>query len=82
MNRNKIRAKNVLYSLLRSLRIPVYILCPVMAILLVFPFSYSYYIQGRLWAGDIIVFISLMHFYTEGFVWKKDGLHREYVRLS
>ncbi len=81
MNRNKVSAKNMLYRFLSFSSIPVYILCPVLASVLIFPVSYLSYLKGQVWAMDILAFLSLMHFYTEGFAWKRDGLQRQYIRM-
>ncbi len=80
-NRNKGRVRNMIYETISFLKVPVYILCPLVAILLAFPISYFHFVKGQEWAYKIFIFLTFMHYYTETFIWKKGTPHREYIRM-
>jgi hypothetical protein len=77
-NRNAGGVKNIFYRSLRFLPVPVYVLCPLIAVALAFPLTYYMHYD---WAYRIGIPLTLFHYYTDRFVWKKGSLHREYIRM-
>lgn len=82
MNRNSGGARNMVYRAFSFSRIPVYILGPLLAFALALPVTWLYFFKDDQWAYKLFIFLTLMHYYTESFAWKKGGLQREYIRVS
>jgi len=77
MNRNRDTKSNVLYKVLAFSKIPVYVLTPILAIILAFLLERTPYIVIIL-----VILISTLHYYIEGFIWKRDSLHRKYLAFT
>ena len=72
---------NVLYRFLRSAGLPMALLCPGVAIAMAFPLTY-YFNANVEWAYRTAVLISLFHYYTDSFMWKKGSVHRQYIQVA
>ncbi len=77
-NRNREANHNYVYKAFSWTKIPTWLLCPVLAI------SISYYFfRGEDTATIFIVyFINFFHYFIEGFVWKRESIHRLYVPFT
>lgn len=90
VNRHGVEAQNLLYRLARKLRLNVFWVCPVVAVLLT-------YLIGRLAdpimhllgynlpqsAGFLIVgYLGLLHYYTEAYTWQRGSPYRRYIALT
>ena len=75
-NRNRGEVKNYLYQLLRFTRVPVFILTPVFGILVANALLQVNMIPA---VETFLIVLSYFHYYTEGFMWKRDAIHRESV---
>lgn len=69
---------NLLFRLLAFSGIPIFILCPLTAIILTKFLKYSYFYFGTIF----ITFFILFHYLTEAITWKRTGLYREYVKIT
>jgi len=75
-NRNNDTIRNVVYSLFRSTGMPIYVLSPVLAIVLA---NSLVQFQAHALIAKFLISLGYFHYYTEGFMWKRDALHRRYV---
>lgn len=78
-NRNAEKKTNYIYKALAILPLPPLLLCPLLAIGLAG--SIEWYMPILLF--KVFYFIcSFFHYYIEGFVWKRDAIHRHAVTFS
>ena len=77
-NRNAGHPNNVIYKLLAFTRIPPLVLCPLISI------PVAYLVTQADPSGGLysLYFFAFFHYYYEGFIWKKDGPHRQFVRFT
>jgi len=75
-NRNNGTVRNIVYSLFRSWSVPIYLLSPLLAIVLA-----NGLVQFKSYAliAKFLIALGYFHYYTEGFMWKRDALHRQFV---
>ncbi len=75
-NRNRDHMHNWLYKPFVSLGVPIVILCPALACTI----GYLLYVtQQHLHTVTILIYISLLHYYTERFTWKNGSPHRREI---
>lgn len=73
---------NPIYRGLQWTKIPVFLLCPILAILVALPFTVAiHYELSKImfYAG---MMLGLIHYYTDSFVWKRDSIGRNYVPIE
>ena len=78
-NRNAAAPHNLVYRLFGTLRPPAVLLCPLAAMAIAFPLTWYYHIT---WVAWLVLGLSLLHYYTEGFTWRSGGPHRRAIALS
>jgi hypothetical protein len=78
-NRNAAAPRNLVYRLFGKFRPPALLLCPLLAMALAFPLTRYYYVP---WVGWLALTLSLLHYYTEGFVWRSGAPHRRAVAIT
>ncbi len=69
-NRNSVAARK---------RLPTWVTTPLAGILLALPLTL---LKAHAWMPEAITSLAFLHFYFEGFIWKREGLHRRAVALS
>ena len=69
---------NVLYDWASRLRVPVMVASPVLAVALAVTLRW---LPERIMLFPLM-FISLLHYYVESFIWKRDSLHRRYISYA
>ena len=76
-NRYIEKPTNIIYRLgYKVTRLPVLLLSPIISI------GFAYLVQFNTQIGSfvtVLVFVSVMHYYNEGFMWKRNSLHRRYI---
>ncbi|NRB42121.1 MAG: hypothetical protein HRU20_27235 [Pseudomonadales bacterium] len=78
-NRNSEGKKNYFYKALAILPLPPLLLCPLLAI----GIANTLELYASLLFFKMFYFIcSFFHYYIEGFVWKRDAIHRHAVSFS
>lgn len=77
-NRQLVRPDKLVYRLFSFTRLPVIFLCPLLSIVVAFV---AFQDKGPVTLFVINV-LTLMHYYMEGVIWKKDSLHRHYLRFQ
>jgi hypothetical protein len=80
-NRNLEKTRNLFYRLVFWIPIPRVVLVPLVAIAITFPVL-LYVQNGGPFAIELAVAVTLMHYYTDAFVWKSGSLHRASIRFS
>ncbi len=70
---------NYIYKFGRSLGLPVAATCLGLSLALAYPFQAGGLGQA---AYPILMAVTIMHYYIEGFMWKREGLHRRYISYS
>lgn len=79
-NRAKQGAHNMLFRVFAFTRIPVYVLSIALAFALGVALTYG---VGRLQAaGSLLISLSLIHYWMEGFIWKGGSIHRRNLAFS
>lgn len=78
-NRNMTYQHNLLYRWFSFTRIPVAVLCPLLACLILLPFNFDPK-PGWFWVFSPI--ISMSHFYLESVTWKYGTPHRQQISLA
>ena len=77
-NRNRATLHNGLYRLFRFSRLPTGVIVVSLAVAVNLIFE-----QGLgSWYHAIIIPISLFHYYSESFMWKRNSIHRRQVRFA
>ncbi len=78
-NRNTEDAHNWLYRIFTKISLPVIILVPSLAFLLAYVMrTFS---DGMQLGYSVIIFFGMCHFYLESIMWKRDSIHRKYVKV-
>lgn len=77
-NRNLETPRQILYSKLAFMGLPVWLLCPVIAILAALPLSLTL----NSWGFYGIMLLGYMHYIIESRVWKAGTLHRKSVPIG
>jgi len=83
-NRNKTKNHNLIYRLFRKI-VPIHspIMTPVLGIMIAFPLTYSKtFSVFNSTALTIFFGITLVHYYTEGFMWKNGSIHRQQLSIK
>jgi hypothetical protein len=78
-NRNKDKPSNIVYRALKFSRIPIFILCPIVAIVLANALVEAQHIE---WVKNGIFALIYFHYFTEGTIWKRDSPHRQAIKLN
>ncbi len=77
-NRNREKQVNYFYRLTAFTRLPIWLLCPLIAMALAYPLVHS--------SNDIVAFITLVliyfHYYFEHRIWKGGTIHRQQVSFQ
>jgi hypothetical protein len=74
-NRNLEETRNALYRVLAPSHLPIAVTVPALAIGVNVTLDL---IPGRVY-DPIVLAVSLFHYYTESFMWKRDAVHRRSV---
>lgn len=70
---------NLFYKITNLAKIPPYLAC----IILSFIFSYMIHMpDNAITVARLITSVTFFHYYIEGIIWKRDGLHRKHVRFA
>jgi hypothetical protein len=77
-NRFAYSGENYIYKFSSRLGLPPIIANPMLSIALALGFQ-GFYKYG---AGIFLMWIFLLHYYCESFIWKASGLHRKYIFVS
>jgi len=79
-NRNFEEHKNYVFKLLAPFKVPVLFLAPLLGILL----AYTIQFNDGIYATSVstALAIGFVHYYLEGFMWKRDSLHRAQLQLA
>lgn len=75
-NREQSGGANPLYKVLSVSRIPIFVLVPIVAMLFAYLLARVPYV-----AGSLVFGITMIHYYIEGFIWKKGSLHRRHLHF-
>jgi len=78
-NRNSIQMHNILYKPLVQLGLPVLLCCPLIALSLASILTVKY---DQSWVIMTLVFLNILHYYTESFAWKKGSPQRRQIVLN
>lgn len=79
-NRNQGKNQlNIIYRLVNFLPLPMMLVTPVVAVAVAAGISYSFSLLGI--TSLIIIMLGFVHYYVESFMWKKDSLHRQYIKI-
>jgi hypothetical protein len=78
-NRNAAAPRNFIYRLFGPLHPPALLLCPLAAMAIAFPLTWYYHVA---WVAWLVLGISLLHYYTEGFTWRGDAPHRRAIAIT
>jgi hypothetical protein len=78
-NRNAAVPRNLIYRLFGHLRPPALLLCPLLAMAIAFPLTWYYHVA---WVAWLVLGISLLHYYTEGFTWRSGAPHRRAIAIT
>lgn len=79
-NRNLAEPKNMLFKAFGFARIPPYVLSILLACALGFALTYSLELLSI--AAPLLVSLSLIHYYSESFLWKRGSIHRRHLSFS
>jgi hypothetical protein len=78
-NRNALTPKNFFYFMLKPLHLPLLIITPLLGVVI------AYYLRhiGVTYAQSalLVILLGLSHYYIEGFMWKRESLHRRELRF-
>ncbi len=78
-NRNAAAPRNLIYRLFAGRHPPALLLCPLAAMAIAFPLTWYYHVA---WVAWLVLGISLLHYYTEGFTWRSGAPHRRAIAIS
>ncbi len=78
-NRNSEHPHNLIYLALNFSRIPIWMTCPLTAVMMAFPFTFLDFKAPGEWPFTLILIFTFIHYYTDTFTWKYPSLHRTYV---
>ncbi|MFD1700027.1 hypothetical protein ACFSB1_11875 [Halopseudomonas phragmitis] len=78
-NRNRQQPVNLIYRMARVTRLPVWLLLPLLSGLIAYVLTY--YQQLPL-IGIVILTLSFLHYYVEGFIWRTPNPHRSYLAFK
>jgi hypothetical protein len=68
---------NYLLRLFNKIKIPAFIISPLIGIVV------AHYVHPIYYHSLILIMIiSIMHYYIEGFMWKNDSIHRKYISFT
>jgi hypothetical protein len=81
LNRNRTEVPNLIYRAFISVGIPIWMLSPVVAVAVAFPLT-CLYLRGVAWAYRAAIALTLLHYYTDGFVWKNGSPQRRFIGMS
>ncbi len=74
-NREMSRRSNPIYRLAGHLRVPVWVACPLVSMIIAYPLTFA--------SNDILVLLTLsliyLHYYYEHFIWRGGSLHRRHI---
>jgi hypothetical protein len=76
-NRNAEQSRNLFYRLFNFTRLPIVVLSPLLAILVANGLTQASHIVP--WLSKGLLGLAYFHYYTEGFMWKRDAIHRQAV---
>lgn len=79
-NRNLGAAPNLLFRAFGFTRLPVYALSILLAFAIGIALTYGIFQTGL--AASLLVSLSLIHYYTESFLWKGGSIHRRSLQFS
>jgi hypothetical protein len=77
-NRQAARPEKAVYRVFAFTRLPVFVLCPMLSVLIA-AVAFQYKNEYTMVVVNVITF---MHYYMEGIIWKREGLHRHYLRFN
>jgi hypothetical protein len=79
-NRNEGSAPpNLVYKITSLIKIPT----PLACVMLSFIFSYLIHMpENAVTVARLITSVTFFHYYIERVIWKRDGLHRKYVKFA
>lgn len=80
VNRNRDVTHNIIYQYLVPLGLPQLIVTPIGAIVLAATLRYGLEVLG--YATVILFTFGFVHYYLEGFMWKRDSLHRQHISIA
>lgn len=78
-NRNKMESKNWIFKITNKLKIPIFIATPLISVIIAFPITYYQEVSSI--ALYFVICTSIVHYYTEQLVWRKDTLHRAHIKI-
>lgn len=78
-NRNNLQMHNILYKPLVQLGVPILLCCPLIALSLASILTIEH---DQQWVIMSLVFLNILHYYTESFAWKKGSLQRRQIVIN
>jgi hypothetical protein len=78
INRNSEIPHNYIYKLFYKIKIPILVLCPLLAIVIAFPFQLIKLSFVQLF----LTVLGIVHYYIESFTWKSGSIHRKQIIIE
>lgn len=78
-NRAREKRNNYLYRFFGFINLPIFILCPLLAILFAMPFNLLTNPESSL---AFLSILTMSHYYFDSIEWKKDSIHRKYILVN
>jgi hypothetical protein len=80
VSRNQYKYKNIFYSVLSKVRLPLIILIPVASIFIAFLFRVG--IDTTDSAILVVILLGFTHYYVESIMWKRESPHRQQISFA